>query len=516
MTVISPRPAPEGAADAAAAAGGFARVLRLRRGVEVVADPAALVAGVADTVLLGHPWGRMRLRGLGEDVAAALVTMAADGCAVRGGPDGGPVAARVHALLTASVPFVARTDVEGATGLLLAVEPVSASARPLASPVLSPATEVVLPRHAYVRRADADSGWSASVLESPTALHRAVLVEARVAGLVAAFGARTPIADAAVSAGLPEAVALEVASVLAAAGLLAVGEEREDDATSLWGFHELLFHGLSRPGRHDHVTGGVYAHRDVPSPAALPAIAVVPDASPSSAGHAVDLPVPSFDDVVAADPPFTAVLEGRRSVRRHERPLTVAALGEFLYRAARARRVLPAPDSPTGQAGVDRPYPMGGGLGELELCLAVRACDGLEPGAYRHDSAAHRLVRLDARQADVDTLLAGAVRATNGLGDPQVLVTVTSRVGRLTWKYSQIGYALTLKHVGCLYQTGYLVAAAMGLGMCALGSGDVEAAGRAYGLSWPAETPVGEFLLGGGLLEPAAVEGFTDVVDAWR
>jgi SagB-type dehydrogenase family enzyme len=98
-----------------------------------------------------------------------------------------------------------------------------------------------------------------------------------------------------------------------------------------------------------------------------------------------------------------------------------------------------------------------------------------------------------------------------------VLITVTSRFGRLSWKYSQIAYALTLKHVGVLYQTLYLVATAMGLAPCAVGSGDTAAAARALGLDWTQESSVGEFLIGSRPPDlPGPPSAFADVIPDHR
>jgi len=73
---------------------------------------------------------------------------------------------------------------------------------------------------------------------------------------------------------------------------------------------------------------------------------------------------------------------------------------------------------------------------------------------------------------------------------------LTSRFQRLSWKYRGIAYAVTLKNVGVLYQTMYLVATAMGLAPCALGGGDAEGFALAAGTDPLVESSVGEFLLG--------------------
>jgi SagB-type dehydrogenase family enzyme len=80
--------------------------------------------------------------------------------------------------------------------------------------------------------------------------------------------------------------------------------------------------------------------------------------------------------------------------------------------------------------------------------------------------------------------------------DPQVLLVISARFGRVMWKYESVAYALILKDVGVLYQTLYLVAGAMGLAGCALGGGNSDRFAEASGLDYYAEASVGEFLIG--------------------
>ncbi len=119
------------------------------------------------------------------------------------------------------------------------------------------------------------------------------------------------------------------------------------------------------------------------------------------------------------------------------------------------------------------------------------------PGLYHYDPAGHRLERLAGPTPEVAALLSDAARsagvAPEGL---QVLLILASRFPRLAWKYASLAYALTLKHVGVVYQTMYLAATAMGLAPCALGGGDSDLFARAAGVDYYAETSVGEFLLG--------------------
>ena len=50
---------------------------------------------------------------------------------------------------------------------------------------------------------------------------------------------------------------------------------------------------------------------------------------------------------------------------------------------------------------------------------------------------------------------------------------IAARFGRISWKYSSIAYALILKDVGCMIQAFYLAATDMGLGGCAIGTGNI-------------------------------------------
>jgi SagB-type dehydrogenase family enzyme len=66
----------------------------------------------------------------------------------------------------------------------------------------------------------------------------------------------------------------------------------------------------------------------------------------------------------------------------------------------------------------------------------------------------------------------------------------------VSWKYDALAYRTILKDVGVLYQTMYLVATAMGLAACALGSGNADLFATAAGTDYFVEASVGDFVLG--------------------
>ena len=177
-----------------------------------------------------------------------------------------------------------------------------------------------------------------------------------------------------------------------------------------------------------------------------------------------------------------------------ETPMTLTQLGEFLWRTARVQASVPADSLHLYEATL-RPTPSGGASHELELYLTVTGCLGLEPGFYHYDPLAHELEHLSDLGPLQQSMLQDAMLASGLQQAPDVLITIAARFGRVAWKYQGLAYALTQKHVGALYQQMYLVATALGLAPCALGSGNSATFATATGMDYFSETSVGDFLL---------------------
>ncbi|MGC9497480.1 SagB family peptide dehydrogenase [Streptomyces sp. WG7] len=334
-----------------------------------------------------------------------------------------------------------------------------------------------LSRFASVRR-DGDT----VLVTSPTAARSMRIADTRLLETVMTAGARDP-------SGLPAETARWLSTDLADAGLLATAEETDELRGAQWSPHELAFHHDSRL-RRDHRMGedfgGTYwaKGRFDPPPAPHPVWGTAD----------VALPRPDLERLHAQDPPLSAVMERRRSIRSYDedRPLTVEELGEFLFRTARVR----ATGQDTGLDVSDRPWPAGGAAHELEVYPLVHTVRGLRPGLYHYDPHQHGLSRVPATATALRWLMMSSASGMNGGATPQVLFVIATRYGRLSWKYRAMAYALTLKHVGVVQQTMYLAATAMGLAPCALGVGDADAFAAATGLDALEETGVGEFALG--------------------
>jgi SagB-type dehydrogenase family enzyme len=283
--------------------------------------------------------------------------------------------------------------------------------------------------------------------------------------------------------------AREFVSLLEAAALVTAAEDA-DPALAQWEFHDLLFHSRSRSGPHDYPVGGTYPFLGVIRP--LPAL------KPCMPSEVLPLHVPDLERLVQCDPPFTRVVEDRRSFRVHgDEPITVDDLGEFLYRTARVDKIVKEdPVSLRHCETSERPYPTGGASYDLEVYVVVHRCTGLARGVYHYEPLDHGLRRVSRGGHPVDTLLRQAQRAAVLQSMPQLLIVLTSRFQRVSWKYRGLAYALTLKNVGVLLQTMYLVATAMDLAPCALGTGDASLFAQVIEEDYARESSVGEFVLG--------------------
>lgn len=322
------------------------------------------------------------------------------------------------------------------------------------------------------------------VLEHPLAWCDLRIHDARLLVLLDGPGENDP--------GLPAAVASQFVGDLRWCGMLVpVGAEDRGFDTVGWSAPDLWFHRRSTLGRRivtwEHFGPTKWAKGRFPQP---------PARRTKYPGEFVVLRVPDLTAKRTQDPTLTAVLEDRVSTRAFDdaHPITVDQLAELLYRAARTRSTQTVGG---GEELASRPYPSGGGLYELELYPVVRHVAGLEPGMYHYDSFDHVLRPVAAADSrPVSQLLKTAAATLTGGAEPQVLVVMAARTGRILWTYEQIGYAAILKDVGVLMQTIYLAATAMNLGACAQGFGDTAAFVAATGVDELQECSVGSIIIG--------------------
>jgi SagB-type dehydrogenase family enzyme len=191
---------------------------------------------------------------------------------------------------------------------------------------------------------------------------------------------------------------------------------------------------------------------------------------------------------------FFHVLRQRRSHRTFlPHPISLATIEQFLSEAARVQRVLrDSPDLVT-----QRPSPSTGARHPLELYLLCSRVTGLEPALYYYEPVGHSLNvvrRPDQRfRAVVDS-----VKTQIGVDqDPAVIVQVNAVFGRTLARYERMGLLSIYRDLGCLLQTMYLTATALGLAPCATGL--IQDRRNAEWLSQDPleEAQVGCFVIGG-------------------
>jgi oxazoline/thiazoline dehydrogenase len=261
--------------------------------------------------------------------------------------------------------------------------------------------------------------------------------------------------------------------------------KQEDPILAQWEFHDLLFHTRSRMGRHSNRVGGTYRFLGKLEP--LPAI------KPKMSNSVVRLYKPDLESLKSTDIPFTQVLETRKSIRKYgESPITVQQLGEFLYRTARVKEII---KTQRGEL-ASRPYPSAGSLYELELYPVINQCQNISSGIYHYRPLEHQLCFLSEKTKDLSTLIKTASQSLGKEDTPQIIIVITAKFQRVSWKYESIAYSLILEHVGVLHQTMYLVATAMNLAPCGIGRGDSDLSAKIIGCNYYAETSIGEFALG--------------------
>lgn len=318
---------------------------------DTVAD---VPADLAEPVLIQSRWGDIRIENAAPQVREALRRMSygpvsldhvLPGFADRSGA--GPPdlrAAQLRATLS-RLQHVTVRSLALAGGLLLSVVPMSAEARFAPRRPDPDRHWHQLSRFAQLRRAD-----GGLLLESPLA-HHCVLLRHPAASRIAVLLASASNARAlATRQDVPEPHLLEVLAYLQASGMVVTSDsgdeagfaEDHDPVLSCWSPYDLMLHARSRLGRHDQPVGAAFARLRPPAPG--------PAVKRPSGWRSHPLPRPELADLVAGDPPLAAVMERRRSIRRYGAvPVTVAQLGELLFRVARVRSL-----APPGGGGPDR------------------------------------------------------------------------------------------------------------------------------------------------------------------
>ncbi|SCB51468.1 SagB-type dehydrogenase domain-containing protein [Bradyrhizobium shewense] len=352
---------------------------------------------------------------------------------------------------------------------------------------------VVLSRFAYLRRRGNEM-----VLESPRAGALFQIGDPAIAATLAALSQPRKIGEFKAKARSFDLLLLEllvesqVLLKLDTKGGDGLRVDEGDGNLVLWDFHDLVFHTRSTEGRQANPVGAAFTYASVVPPP--------PAVRPRWPGSKIDLrkfPSPGPNSLLPK------LLRERHSTRDFDdkHPVTLRELAQFLDTTARVLsewKSEPYFDGGPEVTYSTRPYPSAGSAYELELYLAVSNCEGLARGLYHYDAGSHALVAMSASAQQLQALSVAAQFAMDAPRQPQILITIAARFGRVSWKYSSIAYSLILKNVGSLIQTFYLAATDMGLGGCAIGTTDIDLFAKMTQQELHIEGPVGQFALGRG------------------
>jgi oxazoline/thiazoline dehydrogenase len=247
--------------------------------------------------------------------------------------------------------------------------------------------------------------------------------------------------------------------------------------------HDRVFHRRSR-GQIAGTSSGA-TQRGKAWTATEPTIPVV------CAIRAVALPIPSDTKRMA-----TSLCDAitRRASAYGTTVVSRTALAELLYWGIRHHE---------SGGRTSHPYPSGGALYAIETIVQICSPSDLRAGFYWYNRSAHTLEEMYSSPAAQKCSIDAASIATGGnVTCPAVLLHAVALANRVVWKYESIAYSLLLKETGAWMQSIALVACALGMTSCPLGSGASRVIEQLVAQSFSADASVvlsvGEILIGGG------------------
>jgi len=128
-----------------------------------------------------------------------------------------------------------------------------------------------------------------------------------------------------------------------------------------------------------------------------------------------------------------------------------------------------------------RTVPSAGSRHPFETVLLVNKVEGVTPGLYQYIASGHQLSLLDA-SASCNADLTEACLKQSHVRTSAVTFAWAAIATRTIWRYSQRGYRYIHLDAGHVCQNLYLLAEAIGCGVCAIAAFDDDAVNRVIGL----------------------------------
>jgi SagB-type dehydrogenase family enzyme len=187
----------------------------------------------------------------------------------------------------------------------------------------------------------------------------------------------------------------------------------------------------------------------------------------------VDLPHPTSIKVKTVD--LVRAVENRRSVRSYaEDPLTMGELSLLLWCTQGVKEV-------RGDTATLRTVPSAGARHAFATCLLVNRVQGIQPGLYRFLAVKHKLVAVSLDPGMDDKVTEACLN--QGFVKTSAVTFIWVAVPyRMIWRYGERGYRYLHIDIGHVCQNLYLVAEALGNGVCAIGAFHDEGINEAIGI----------------------------------
>ncbi|MCL2372469.1 MAG: SagB/ThcOx family dehydrogenase [Defluviitaleaceae bacterium] len=191
--------------------------------------------------------------------------------------------------------------------------------------------------------------------------------------------------------------------------------------------------------------------------------------------------LPSFEPI-AADVPYTKLLDARRSVRSYdaEYAMTQAELAFMLWSVNGIQRF-------RDDVATFRPVPSGGARHPFETYFVVKSVEGLKPGLYHYlptENIGEKRVTIEflgdmaQHEETVTEMVAGQVWVAKA----SVLLLYSCIPYKAEWRYHEMSHRVQLIDLGHVGQNAMLSAVALGLGSCCLAAYNQVACDKQIGL----------------------------------
>ena len=187
------------------------------------------------------------------------------------------------------------------------------------------------------------------------------------------------------------------------------------------------------------------------------------------------LPLPAGKGLALPRLDLAELIEQRESLRKYaDTPLTLQELAFLLWGTQGIKSISDKPIT-------KRTVPSAGSRHPLDTFLLVNRVEGLQPGLYRYLAVEHKLAHLPAPQ-DFNPLMTKACHDQPHVGNSAVTFMWVADAQRTVWRYCQRGYRYLYLDAAHVCQNLYLMAEAIGCGVCAIGAYDDDRVNGLLGL----------------------------------